>query len=64
MTDPQPRCVACDSDSGQVPLLHFELQGRTHRVCPQHLPILIHDPTRLAGWLPGVESLSPAEHKD
>jgi hypothetical protein len=64
MTEPQPRCVACDADSNQVPLLQFEYQGATHRICPQHLPILIHDPTQLAGRLPGAESMSPAEHKD
>lgn len=64
MTDTQPRCLACDRGSSEVPLLSFEFQGEARRICPQHLPILIHDPSQLVGRLPGAEGLSPADHKD
>lgn len=64
MADTPARCVACDRDSTLVPLLHFEYRGGTRHICPQHLPVLIHDPTQLADRLPGAESMSPADHKD
>jgi hypothetical protein len=57
-------CVACDRDDSQVPLLRLSYLGGEFRICPQHLPILIHDPSRLVGLLPGAEGLSPADHHD
>lgn len=57
-------CVACGRGSDRVPLIDFEFGGRSHRICPQHLPVLIHDPTQLTGRLPGAEGLSPADHED
>lgn len=57
-------CVACGRSEAQIPLLGFRFQGDDYRICPQHLPVLIHDPTRLAGHLPGAEDLRPADHHD
>ena len=57
-------CLACNRDSETTPLLALEYQGARLWICPQHLPILIHDPNRLVGLLPGAENLSPAEHHD
>jgi hypothetical protein len=57
-------CLACRRDEGKVPLLRLEYQRKTFWICPQHLPVLIHDPASLVGKLPGAEQLSPAEHKD
>ena len=57
-------CLACNQDSDATPLLALEYQGARLWICPQHLPILIHDPNRLVGLLPGAENLSPAEHHD
>ena len=64
MSPEKATCVACDRDDTQVPLLQLSYQGGEFRICPQHLPILIHDPARLVGLLPGAEGLSPAEHHD
>ena len=64
MTPNPDRCVACGRTSDEVPLLSFDYGGETARICSQHLPVLIHDPTRLAGMLPGAEGLKPADHKD
>ena len=64
MTETKPTCVACERDDGQVPLLRLSYRGGEFRICPQHLPILIHDPARLVGLLPGAEGMSPAEHQD
>jgi hypothetical protein len=58
------RCVACDRDAGETPLIRLDYRDGTFHICPQHLPVLIHDPAQLAGRLPGAERLSPAEHHD
>ena len=57
-------CLACRRGSEDVPLIAFKYQGGDHFICPQHLPILIHDPTKLADVLPGAEGMSPAKHED
>ncbi|UCG86402.1 MAG: hypothetical protein JSW71_21285 [Gemmatimonadota bacterium] len=57
-------CVACGRDKQQTPLLALEYQESRLWICPQHLPVLIHDPHQLIGRLPGAENLSPAEHHD
>ncbi len=57
-------CVLCGESSLDVPLLTFEYQGGTFRICSQHLPVLIHDPAQLAGWLPGAEKLRKSKHED
>ncbi|MDH4070430.1 MAG: hypothetical protein OEV30_08400 [Ignavibacteria bacterium] len=58
------RCVACDKTDQDVPLISVSFRGSTFSICPQHLPILIHDPKMLAGKLPGAEDMNPAEHRD
>ena len=57
-------CLVCKRQSDEVPLLRLEYRDFDFSICPQHLPILIHDPGRLTGLLPGAEQLSPAEHRD
>jgi hypothetical protein len=42
--------------------VNLSFRGEALWICPQHLPVLIHDPQRLVGILPGAELLSPAEH--
>jgi hypothetical protein len=60
----EPHCVACDRTGKQVPLLTLEFQDRKFWICPQHLPMLIHDPRSLTGKLPGAEGMEAAEHHD
>jgi len=60
----EPRCLVCQKTSASVPLLTLLYQGASVWICPQHLPILIHDPHKLAGILPGAETLSKADHDD
>lgn len=57
-------CLVCGRGSDRTPLLSLEYRGGTLRICPEHLPVLIHDPGRLVGILPGAEDLRPAEHED
>lgn len=60
----EPTCLLCERDSNATPLLMLEYRGSSFRICPQHLPVLIHDPTRLAGILPGAEEMEPSEIHD
>jgi hypothetical protein len=66
MTDPQPepRCLVCNGTQDATPLIALQYRSARTWICPQHLPVLIHDPTQLAGQLPGAEDLKPAEHHD
>jgi hypothetical protein len=64
MTNDTPACVVCKRDSEDVPLISFQYKGTGRFICPQHLPILIHDPTKLGEVLPGADSLEPADHHD
>jgi hypothetical protein len=57
-------CLFCQRGSDIVPLLTLEYRGATHRICAQHLPVLIHDPGQLVGVLPGAEELEPSQHQD
>jgi hypothetical protein len=63
-TPGDPLCLACQRGSEATPLIRLEYLGKAYWICPQHLPILIHDPARLIGALPGAERLEPAEHHD
>jgi hypothetical protein len=56
--------VACKRGSEQVPLIYFQYKGAGLFICPQHLPILIHDPAKLAEVLPGADGFQPADHHD
>lgn len=66
MTEPAPAqaCLACNRGPEETPLITLEYRGSQVFICPQHLPVLIHDPARLIGRLPGAEHLRPAEHRD
>ena len=57
-------CIACGRDSSATPLLSLDYRDGVIQICAQHLPILIHDPARLVGVLPGAENLQPSEHQD
>jgi len=58
------RCVVCGQGPEETPLLALDYRGGAFWICPQHLPVLIHDPAQLADRLPGAERLRPAEHHD
>lgn len=58
----QPQCLVCNATSDEIPLLTLTYQQGHYYICPQHFPILIHQPERLVGILPGAEKLQPHEH--
>jgi len=57
-------CLVCKKPSDEIPLISFQYKGADLWICPQHLPVLIHDPSKLAGLLPGAENFRPADHHD
>lgn len=57
-------CVFCERSSDVVPLLSLDYAGGRVQICPQHLPILIHDPAQFVGLIAGAENLQPAAHRD
>jgi len=60
----QYQCLVCERTQEQIPLIALTYQNRTFYICPQHLPVLIHNPQMLIGKLPGAEGMTPAEHHD
>ncbi len=57
-----PTCVNCARTVEEVPLLSLVHRAGTAYICPQCLPVLIHQPQELINKLPGTESLQPHEH--
>jgi len=63
MSPAKRQCLVCDRTDQQVPLIQLLYGGQSYWICPQHFPILIHEPEQLAGKLPGVEQLAPHHHE-
>ena len=57
-------CLICRRGRDDTPLVVLEYRNTELRICPQHLPVLIHDPASLIGILPGAEKLEPDDHQD
>ncbi len=62
MSTTEKHCLNCGRTDQEVPLLALQFMGKGLWICPQCLPVLIHAPQKLAGKLPGAESLGGAEH--
>ena len=62
--DDTKQCLACSRGPNEVPLVALHYRDSDIWICPQHLPLLIHDPQQLVGMLPGAEDLAPADHHD
>lgn len=61
MNDNQKKtCIACDISEDQVPLMVLAFKGEELRICPQHIPLLIHEPQKLIGKLEGAENMKGA----
>ena len=57
-----PQCLVCERTENQVPLIKLQYQSNAYWICPQHFPILIHNPDQLIGKLPGAENLAAHKH--
>jgi hypothetical protein len=56
------RCIHCERTVEEVPLLTLTHRAGAAYICPQCLPVLIHQPQQLLSRLPGAEALQPHEH--
>jgi len=56
-TSEEKACVFCKRDENQVPLVQLSYLKKSYWICPQHIPILIHEPGKLSGMLPGAEDM-------
>lgn len=50
-------CLFCKRNEEKVPLVQVDYKGKNYFICPQHIPVLIHDPGQLEGLLPGAGDL-------
>jgi hypothetical protein len=62
MNEKPPRCVVCERTKNEVPLITVNYKEDSYYICPQHLPVLIHNPEELTGKLPGAENLTGHNH--
>lgn len=58
-------CLNCGRSDLQVPLVSLRYAGHPTWICPQCLPLLIHQPGRLADKLPGLGDIAgtPEDHE-
>ena len=45
-------CIVCGKTHEEIPVTKFYYKEKEFYICPQHIPVLIHDPTKLADMLP------------
>ena len=51
-------CLVCQTDQSEVPVLEITYQDKKYYICPQHMPVLIHNPDQLKGMLPNADNLT------
>ncbi len=50
-------CIICKKTSMETPVTKFYHKDSEFYICPQHLPVLIHNPQELVGLLDGADNL-------
>jgi hypothetical protein len=53
----EKHCLFCKRGENEIPLVQLHFQEKNMWICPQHIPVLIHDPQKLVGMLPGAENM-------
>ncbi len=51
-------CLVCHKTSNEIPLVKMEYKDKEIYICPQHIPLLIHEPEKLIGTLDGAEKMT------
>jgi len=54
----EKKCLVCGKIHEEVPLTKFEYKESEFYICPQHIPVLIHDPQKLVGLIPDADKLN------
>jgi len=50
-------CLVCKKSSEEIPVTKFYHKESEFYICPQHIPVLIHNPQELIGLLPDADKL-------
>jgi hypothetical protein len=64
MVEEKVVCVYCKRSQEEVPLIELHYRDDSFWICPQHLPVLIHQPEVLADLIDGVEGWGKVTHDD
>jgi recombinational DNA repair protein (RecF pathway) len=48
-------CLVCKTSSTEIPVTKFYYQESEFFICPQHMPVIIHNPQQLIGLLEGAD---------
>jgi len=43
-------CLFCERNENEIPLVQIHYQEKDLWICPQHIPVLIHDPSKCHFW--------------
>ncbi len=57
MSDLKKECIVCKKTHEEIPLVKFDYKETSFWICPQHIPVIIHDPAKLVGILPDAENM-------
>ncbi len=49
------KCIICGKTHLEIPLTQFDYKQTNFWICPQHIPVLIHEPNKMADLLPGAD---------
>ncbi len=50
-------CIVCHRTDEEIPIISMTFKGKELGICPQHMPVLIHNPHELVGKLEGAENM-------
>jgi hypothetical protein len=56
----QRECLVCKRDAHEIPVTKFYYKGSHFYICAQHMPVIIHDPQKLIGLIPGADKMQGA----
>ena len=51
-------CMLCKRNEDEIPIIPVHYKRNEYWICTQHLPVLIHEPSKLEGKLPDVGSIA------
>jgi hypothetical protein len=51
------KCLVCEKTSEETPLFILEYKQEELRICPAHVPLLIHEPQKPVGKLDNADQL-------
>lgn len=49
-------CLVCKKESTEIPVTKFYYKNDEFYICPQHMPVIIHNPQQLVGLLDGADT--------